>query len=61
MFAVVDWNINQKDRGVLPLESFALDSALLLWGKADAAAERIAWYLQVYVRGANGKTPFKYS
>ena len=35
------WSVSQKDRGSLPLESYALDHALLLWGHTDAAAERI--------------------
>eukprot|EP01043_Picozoa_sp_COSAG02_P008746 COSAG02_NODE_285_length_25646_cov_10.858143_21_plen_104_part_00 len=48
------WSVNAKDRGSLPLESYALDHALLLWGFVDAAAERIEWYLQNYVRAADG-------
>ena len=51
------WSVNDKDKGSLPLESYALDHALLLWGQVDAAAERIAWYFQTYVRGASGMTP----
>ena len=27
------WSVSQKDRGSLPLESYALDQALLLWGR----------------------------
>ena len=46
-----------KDRGSLPLESYALDHALLLWGYVDEAADRIEWYLQSYVRGPDGMTP----
>eukprot|EP01043_Picozoa_sp_COSAG02_P006215 COSAG02_NODE_175_length_31226_cov_95.275934_12_plen_253_part_00 len=49
--------MNDKDKGSLPLESYALDHALLLWGYVDEAADRIAWYLETYVRGANGITP----
>ena len=44
-------------RGSLPLESYALDHALLLWGFRSEAAARIGWYLQHYVRGADGVTP----
>eukprot|EP01047_Picozoa_sp_COSAG01_P044377 COSAG01_NODE_4005_length_5440_cov_8.384947_2_plen_1194_part_00 len=51
------WSVNNKDKGSLPLESYALDHALLLWGETDAAAERIAWYFDTYVRGADGMTP----
>ena len=51
------WSVNSKDRGSLPLESYALDHALLLWGFRSEAAARIGWYLQHYVRGADGVTP----
>ena len=51
------WSVTQKDRGSLPLTSFALDHALLLWGYTDEAGERIAWYLEHYVRASNGFTP----
>ena len=51
------WSVNDKDKGSLPLESYALDHALLLWGYVDQAADRIAWYLETYVRGADGITP----
>lgn len=45
------------DRGSYPLVSFALNHALLLWGISDPVAPRIEYYLQHYVRGANGLTP----
>ena len=48
------WSVNSKDRGSLPLESYALDHSLLLWGFVDAAADRIEWYLQNYVRDSSG-------
>ena len=45
------------DRGSLPFTSYALDYALLLWGHADEAARRVAYYFQHYVRAADGLTP----
>lgn len=51
------WSVSQKDRGSLPLESYALDHALLLWGHTAAAADRIGYYFQHYVRGPSGNTP----
>jgi hypothetical protein len=41
----------------LPLESFSLDRALLLWGLESPAAARVEYYLSHYVRGPNGLTP----
>lgn len=51
------WSIAQKDSGSLPLQSFALDHALLHWGYASEAAKRISFYLQNYVRDENGIDP----
>lgn len=51
---------NRNDRGALLLESFALDNALLQWGEPFAAAERVEYYLNNYVRNASGLTPPPY-
>ena len=51
------WSVSQKDRGSLPLESYALDHSLLLWGHTDAAAENSAFYFAHYVRGVSGLSP----
>ena len=51
------WSVEAADRGSYPLVSFALNHALLLWGFTDEVASRIEYYLQHYVRGANGMTP----
>lgn len=51
------WSLSQKDRGSLPLESYALDHALLLWGHADAAAENVEFYWNHYVRDTSGLPP----
>ena len=54
-----DWGPTSKGRGALPLDSFALDNALVLWGNANPAATRLQFYLAHYVRGAKGWTdPF---
>lgn len=55
------WSVDAADRGALPLESFALNHALLLWGQPSAAAERVEYYLLHYVRGADGLTPLNSS
>lgn len=47
------WGYNVSDNGSLPLTSLALDGALLQWGLADAAADRVGYYLDTYVF-ANG-------
>jgi hypothetical protein len=51
------WSVAEADRGALPLESFALDHALLLWGLPDQAGTRVEFYLRHYVRAANGMVP----
>lgn len=43
------WSVSQKDRGSLPLESYALNRGLLLWGHTVEVAERVQWYLETYV------------
>lgn len=55
------WSVDAADRGALPLQSFALNHALLLWGLTNAAAERVEYYLLHYVRGADGLTPMNSS
>eukprot|EP01046_Picozoa_sp_COSAG06_P042560 COSAG06_NODE_5439_length_3481_cov_6.214666_4_plen_72_part_00 len=50
-------SVAAADRGALPLESFSLNHALLLWGLTSPAAARVEYYLNHYVRGANGLTP----
>ena len=52
-----DWSVSQKDRGSLPLESYALDHSLLLWGHTDSGAENIAFYWEHYVRDTTGFPP----
>ena len=51
------WSVAQKDVGSLPLESYALVTSLVYWGLNTAAAERVQYYLQTYVRNASGVTP----
>jgi hypothetical protein len=51
------WSVAAADRGALPLESFSLNHALLLWGLTSPAASRVEYYLDHYIRGANGLTP----
>jgi hypothetical protein len=51
------WSVAAADRGALPLESFSLNHALLLWGLTSPAAARVEYYLNHYVRGASGLTP----
>jgi hypothetical protein len=51
------WSVAAADRGALPLESFSLNHALILWGLTKPAAARVEYYLDHYVRGANGMTP----
>jgi hypothetical protein len=53
----VYWSVAGLDRGALPLQSFALNHALILWGHHREAADRIEFYFQVYVRNASGLTP----
>ena len=55
------WSVSKKDRGALPLESYALDHALLLWGLVDDAAARVQFYINTYVRGATGFTPLNHT
>lgn len=54
------WSVAQKDRGSLPLESFALITSLIFWGHESAAAERVEYYLNTYVRAADGLTPLEH-
>jgi hypothetical protein len=54
------WSVAQKDRGSLALESYALDTSLLFWGHTTAAAARVEYYFQTYVRGADGLTPLEH-
>jgi len=49
-----------EDRGALLLESFSLDNALVQWGEPFAAAQRVEYYLNNYVRNASGLTPPPY-
>jgi hypothetical protein len=51
------WSVSLADRGALPLESYALNHGLLLWGLVDEAGVRIEYYLRHYVRAANGMVP----
>ena len=53
----VYWSVAGLDRGALPLQSFALLQALILWGHHQEAARRIEFYFQVYVRNSSGLTP----
>eukprot|EP01052_Picozoa_sp_SAG31_P035243 SAG31_NODE_4225_length_3445_cov_1.903467_3_plen_763_part_01 len=53
----VYWSVTTHDAGSLPLESFALDRALLLWGHPHEAASHIEFYLNTYVRNSSGLTP----
>jgi hypothetical protein len=53
----VYWSVAGLDRGALPLQSFALNSALLLWGHHHEAAQRLEYYFNVYVRNESGVTP----
>ena len=55
------WSVAQKDRGSLPLESYAIDHALLLWGLVDEAAARVQFYLDTYVRAATGYAPLNHT
>ena len=55
------WSVAAADRGALPLESFSLSHALLLWGLESEAAARVEYYLFHYVRSSNGLTPFNSS
>ena len=40
----------------MPLQSFALNHALVLWGHHKEAADRIEFYFNVYIRNASGVT-----
>ena len=51
------WSVTAHDAGSLPLQSFALDRALLLWGHPREAASRIEYYLNTYIRNSSGFTP----
>lgn len=51
------WSVSKKDVGSLPLESYALNHALLLWGYTDEVASNIAYYFDHYVRGPSGLAP----
>jgi hypothetical protein len=53
----VYWSVTAHDAGSLPLESFALNRALLLWGHPHEAASRVEYYLNAYVRNSSGWTP----
>ena len=53
----VYWSVTAHDAGSLPLISAALDRALLLWGHPLAAAARVEFYLNTYVRNSSGMTP----
>eukprot|EP01050_Picozoa_sp_SAG11_P027867 SAG11_NODE_7226_length_1175_cov_1.500929_2_plen_167_part_01 len=53
----VYWSVTAHDAGSLPLESFALNRALLLWGHPHEAASRVGYYLNMYVRNSSGLTP----
>ena len=53
----VYWSVSGLDRGALPLQSFALNRALLLWGHHREAADRIEYYFNCYVRNSSGVTP----
>eukprot|EP00756_Hemistasia_phaeocysticola_P061283 Hpha_TRINITY_DN476_c0_g1::TRINITY_DN476_c0_g1_i1::g.27768::m.27768 len=50
----------RNDKGALLLESFSLDNALVQWGEPFAAAQRVEYYLNNYVRNASGLTPPPY-
>jgi hypothetical protein len=52
----VYWSVAGLDRGALPLQSFALNTALVLWGHHREAAARLEFYFRVYVRNASGVT-----
>ena len=45
----VYWSVAGLDRGALPLQSFALNHALLLWGHPHEAAQRLEYYFNVYL------------
>jgi hypothetical protein len=51
------WSVTAHDAGSLPLITAALDRALLLWGHPLAAATRVEFYLNTYVRNSSGLTP----
>ena len=51
------WSVTAHDAGSLPLITAALDRALLLWGHPLAAAARVEFYLNTYVRNSSGLTP----
>jgi hypothetical protein len=53
----VYWSVTTDDHGALPLQSFALNNALLLWGHHKEAAERLEYYFNVFVRNTSGITP----
>jgi hypothetical protein len=53
----VYWSVTTDDHGALPLQSFALNNALLLWGHHKQAAERLEYYFNVFVRNTSGITP----
>eukprot|EP01043_Picozoa_sp_COSAG02_P024394 COSAG02_NODE_1331_length_13215_cov_3.173058_3_plen_512_part_00 len=53
----VYWSVAGLDRGALPLQSFALNHALVLWGHHQQAAQRLEYYFNVYVRNESGLTP----
>eukprot|EP01059_Diplonema_ambulator_P033914 TRINITY_DN7346_c0_g1_i1.p1 TRINITY_DN7346_c0_g1~~TRINITY_DN7346_c0_g1_i1.p1 ORF type:complete len:887 (+),score=334.46 TRINITY_DN7346_c0_g1_i1:45-2663(+) len=55
------WSITDDDRGALPLQTFSLDNAMLNWGMAQAAADRVAFYFNQFIRGSDGNTPPPYN
>eukprot|EP01064_Diplonema_japonicum_P005793 TRINITY_DN1382_c1_g2_i1.p1 TRINITY_DN1382_c1_g2~~TRINITY_DN1382_c1_g2_i1.p1 ORF type:complete len:871 (+),score=191.10 TRINITY_DN1382_c1_g2_i1:40-2652(+) len=55
------WSITNDDRGSLPLQTFSLDNAMMEWGLAQGAADRVAFYFHQFIRGSNGNTPEPYN